>query len=365
MAEQYDLPQRFAHHVPPIVTEALVTFVMIALPVGLRLLIEQSFHGVVPFVLIYPAIAGATLLAGLRSGVIVLVVCELLVWYFLLPVKESFRFEEAGNLLSLLLATNAGLLMLWLVSNYRKSARASADFEKRRAELAREHAGRLELLIAELHHRTRNLITVVRAIAESTLERSESKAEFEGKFRARLEALARAQGMLSHLSGQRMIALDHLLHVELAAHLVVGEEDARVTMEGPSGVCLDANIAQALALAIHELATNALKYGALAQSQAHLDVRWRVEPDGEGDGAQLHLEWRESGVVMPDSSATAPGGYGRELIERLLPYQLSARTSYALGLDGVHCTVTLPAAEVGAAAANISGEERAAVAAAL
>ena len=80
--------------------------------------------------------------------------------------------------------------------------------------------------------------------------------------------------------------------------------------------------------------------GALSQPDGHLTVRWRVETDGAG--RQLHVEWRESGVAMPANAAPQGGGYGRELIERALPYQLKARTSYEMGTDGVRCTIAVP-----------------------
>jgi two-component sensor histidine kinase len=98
-----------------------------------------------------------------------------------------------------------------------------------------------------------------------------------------------------------------------------------------------------LAMALHELATNALKYGALGQPGAHLSVRWRLERDGDDVDPSLHVEWKERGVVMPrPGSAPVRHGQGRELIERALPYQLRARTSFELGSDGLCCTITLP-----------------------
>jgi len=352
VAERYDLPQRLAPWVPPIITELVVAIALIALAIGVRLAIEQSFQDVVPFVLIYPAIAAATLLAGLRCGAIVLIGCQLLTWYFVLPVKHSFRFAQDGNVISLLLATNAELLVLWLVSSYRKSAQANAEFEKQRAQLARENADRLKIFVAELHHRTRNIIAVVRSLSDNTLERSDSIEDFAAKFRLRLAALARAQGLLSHLAEDDRVAFDQLLSTEMAAYAGTGDDGARVAFEGPPGVRLQSSAVQTLALAIHELATNAVKYGALAQPRAHLSVCWRVEP-AAGEGSRLHVDWRESGVVMPEGTGAAfPSGYGRELIERVLPYQLGAQTTYELGRDGVRCTIALlagkPATSIGA-----------------
>ncbi|MCJ8517424.1 two-component sensor histidine kinase [Pseudorhizobium tarimense] len=99
---------------------------------------------------------------------------------------------------------------------------------------------------------------------------------------------------------------------------------------------------QTFALALHELATNAVKYGALSAPEGHLTIRWRIEH--EGDAPLLSLEWLETGVDdMPAVDAAPLGsGYGRELIERALPYQLKARTTYEMGEDGIRCTIRAP-----------------------
>ncbi len=85
-------------------------------------------------------------------------------------------------------------------------------------------------------------------------------------------------------------------------------------------------------MALHELATNAAKYGALATENGRLAVRWRVEPHPGERTPHLHVGWREAGVVMPPDGAPARGGAsGRELIERALPCQLDAETTFELG----------------------------------
>ena len=102
-------------------------------------------------------------------------------------------------------------------------------------------------------------------------------------------------------------------------------------------------------MALHELMTNAVKYGALKQPNGHLTIRWRLETTGESGGPWLHLDWKESGVEMPLVSAVPRGsGAGRELIEQALPYQFEAKTTFAMEADGVHCTILLPVSETGA-----------------
>jgi two-component sensor histidine kinase len=96
-------------------------------------------------------------------------------------------------------------------------------------------------------------------------------------------------------------------------------------------------------MAVHELVTNSVKYGALKQPNGHLTVRWRQEATAENGKPWLHVDWKESGVEMPSSGVGTE--HGRELIERALPYQFGARTTFVLEPDGVHCTISLPTSE--------------------
>ncbi|MEE4206712.1 MAG: PAS domain-containing protein [Erythrobacter sp.] len=206
----------------------------------------------------------------------------------------------------------------------------------------REMNDRLELLVAELQHRTRNLIGVVQALANRTARASATIEGFTTKFAHRLDAMARVQGLLSRLGTEDRIAFDELIETELAA--MKGETaDANIRLEGPRGIPLRSSTVQTLALALHELATNAVKYGALGQGSAQLAVTWRFEREGPGGKPWLHVDWRESGVRMPhDKSIPHGSGEGRELIEQALPYQLGGSTSFALTEDGVHCTISIP-----------------------
>jgi PAS domain S-box-containing protein len=202
---------------------------------------------------------------------------------------------------------------------------------------------RQAVLVDELQHRTRNLMAIVQAVILRTIKGSPSLEVFRHSIDDRMQALARAQGLLSQ-RGTGQVAFDVLLEEELAAHVELDPDTRarRVTMAGPRGIPLPSSIVQTYALALHELTTNATKYGALRADNGHLDVQWDVvETDGR---SRLRVEWTESGVAnMPEPSAGPQGGgYGRELIERALPYQLGAKTSYRFGADGVRCTIEVP-----------------------
>ncbi|WP_407528056.1 sensor histidine kinase [Methylobacterium oryzisoli] len=195
---------------------------------------------------------------------------------------------------------------------------------------------RQQILLAELHHRTRNLLAVVQSLARKTMRSSETLVDFSAEFERRLRALSRVQGLLARMDYDA-IDLRTVIEAELTAHGSGGTGKVRV--EGPP-VSLPAPAAQALALGVHELATNAVKYGALHHEKGRLAVTWEIEAAGEEPC--VTITWRESGIVMPDPRVPRRKGYGSELIERSLPYQLRARTSLAFGADGVICTITLP-----------------------
>ncbi|MBY0253215.1 MAG: sensor histidine kinase, partial [Methylobacterium organophilum] len=120
---------------------------------------------------------------------------------------------------------------------------------------------------------------------------------------------------------------------------------ARIRLHGPV-VRLRKATVQTFALALHELATNALKYGALTTAHGRLSVTWRTYRADDG-GGRLLVEWVEEGLVRgPELADAVPrGGYGRELIEHALPYALKATTSYELGATALHCSINIPLPE--------------------
>lgn len=210
---------------------------------------------------------------------------------------------------------------------------------KTEAALRRSEASQ-RVLIAELQHRTSNLMGVVRSIADHTARGTDELPDFLAHFDDRLAALSRVQGLLSRLSDHDRVSFEDLIQTELAA---MDGRAGRVTLDGPKDVRLRSSTVHTLAMALHELATNAIKYGALGQADGRLSIIWSLDPSGPDGKPWLHIDWRESGVAMPPPQPhPRRGGQGRELIERALPYQLNARTTYELGPDGVHCTIAIP-----------------------
>lgn len=193
------------------------------------------------------------------------------------------------------------------------------------------------LLIGELEHRTRNLLAVVTALAEQTLESCRTIDDFAGPFTQRLETLSRVQSLLSR-GETSPVMLGELVELELCA-LGAEADGERVIVAGPE-VALPSRSVQILALGLHELATNARKHGALGAPEGRLSVTWDVTDDGVA--RRLALDWHERGI---STRQTPPKGnrigLGRTLIEQSLPFQLDAETRLDIGADEVRCTVSM------------------------
>jgi PAS domain S-box-containing protein len=192
------------------------------------------------------------------------------------------------------------------------------------------------ILVAELQHRTRNLLAVVHSISMQTLQRAETLEDFRDRFENRLSALSRVQGLLS-MSEHEPITIRRLVEMELNA-VAEGQLSSQVEAAGPDTVVRNST-AQTLALAVHELSTNALKHGALSTPKGRLSVRWHEHV--RGDDPWLHLDWHETGFTLAAPSRTTRG-YGRILIEQALPRQLGAETQMRLDTENMVCTIAIP-----------------------
>ncbi len=196
--------------------------------------------------------------------------------------------------------------------------------------------GRQEMLLGELQHRVRNMLGVVRSVFTRTAETANDIEEIVNHFTGRLDSLARTQVIVTR-NTNGMVELGELIRDELQS-MAAGDERL-IRIDGPHLV-LESKAAEAIGPAIHELTTNALKYGALKVPAARLDIHWLFNGN-ENDKRRLDLVWEEHGVPMISIKPTRTG-FGRELIEKALPYQLRAETRLVFREGGVRCTIAIP-----------------------
>lgn len=210
------------------------------------------------------------------------------------------------------------------------------DISARKAveDVLQSAADRQNLLLHELQHRVRNILALVRSVIRRSAEGAEDADHFEAHLMGRIDAMARTQSLLTRDAGAG-IALGDLVHDELLAQAA---PEGRLTVEGPE-ILLDPKAAEILTMAVHELATNANKYGALASENGRIAVGWRlVDELGE---PWVQLEWRETNVSVVASSPRREG-FGTELIVRRVPYELRGLGTLELRPGGVVAQIAFP-----------------------
>jgi PAS domain S-box-containing protein len=199
--------------------------------------------------------------------------------------------------------------------------------ERKRAEEQRN------LLLNELNHRVKNTLATVQSLAMQTLRNTERSEDARELFDSRLSALSRAHDLLT-LQNWEGAGLRDVVNRALSPFRV----QDRFSVEGPD-VRLSPKQALALSIALHELATNAAKYGALSHDGGRVAVAWSVTPNA-GAERTLHFSWTESGG--PTVSPPARTGFGSRLIERSLANELGGAAVIEYRREGVIATITSP-----------------------
>jgi two-component sensor histidine kinase len=196
--------------------------------------------------------------------------------------------------------------------------------------LTRQSAIR-DSLTRELNHRVKNTLANVLSIVSLTRRRSTDLDDFAESLTARVRALSATHDLLSQ-SNWSHAEIAEVIRSELAPYIQGNE--SHVDMTGPD-VSLAANEALSLGLAIHELATNAAKYGALSSSEGHIDVVWTLV---SAEVAEVH--WRETGgpLVSPPTKR----GFGRDLIEKIVAGELKSDVDLKFHPTGVECNLRVP-----------------------
>lgn len=185
---------------------------------------------------------------------------------------------------------------------------------------------RQALLVQELHHRVKNNLATVQAMVNFTLKTSRSMEEFGRNVTHRIAALARSHSLLTD-SGGRLSSLTRILLNELEPY----NDGHRLHLDGPEILVAD-DVAMALAMATHELTTNATKYGALSVDEGVVTVSWTVVPGGDGTST-LTIRWMERGG--PPVAQPSRRGFGSVLLERILSHQLGGSVAVHYAPEGI------------------------------
>ena len=272
-----------------------------AVALGIRLALAPFIGMGAPFGAFVLAVLVATVFGGAQAGATCVGLLSVGGVLMLAPVEQAIAVRRAVFAVAFFWASSG--FVIWIVSLLR-------------AALSREVAAREgeRLLKLELHHRVKNTLAVVQSLADQTFRHATDTEAARHDFAARLAALADAHDMLVD-TGWREVTMDVLAARALRPFHPPGD-GARLRVEGEAAP-IAPGAAVALTLCLHELATNAAKYGALSGAQGQVRLAWQVV-----DGRRLELAWRETGGPAP-----GPGerqGFGVRLLNRALAAQPNA-----------------------------------------
>lgn len=321
----------------------------------------------------------ATLLVGLCAVVRAAVITDLLPWLLFMPVTLliGLTMERGTGIYSVLLSALLAAVTIaragatfWLTgaqwvasilfvlvassqvvvaaevrSSFVRARRMIEERERINAQLAaQEEQGRL--LNQELGHRLKNLLTIVQAVVGQTIRQSTDLASAGKALSFRLAAFGRAADVLT-ASTWESADLDALARSALVTHDTMAE---RFRLEGPS-IRFRSQVALAMALTLHELATNAMKYGALSNDTGHVEVKWSIERGPDHAEPRFHFTWQEVGG--PPVQPPTRRGFGSLMIERSLKGYFRGGTTIDYAPGGLIFRIDAPLA-----GAQVEDEER-------
>lgn len=290
---------------------------LVSFATAVRSLLGLFQPDVLYFAVFYPAVVLATLLSGYRAGLVALVLSLLVVWILFLPPHYTIQLKAPAAHVNLALFSVSSGLLIWLSNGYRNLV-----YDLREEKVLRD------LLLDEVRHRSRNSVAVAKTIVDNSLK---SDPEAAATINGRLATLLSSDALLMEdtSAGER---LQTILNSELSPY---GSNQFIAT---GSDIVLPARHARAWALIVHELATNAVKYGALSHAEGRVMITWlRVEEN-------LDFWWVETGGRdMPP--LRSGGGFGTKLIDAMVK-SMGGVITRKMESEGLKCSITVPLSEL-------------------
>lgn len=309
---------------------ASVTVFVIALAV--RAWFDPVLPAGFPFLTFFPAVILCGFVFGVRQGLLVATLSGLASWYFFISPGE-FDFS-GGTLLAMGLYLFVVITDLTLIHLVMQAYRS--EFTTRQ-EIQRL-ADRQDVMAQELDHRLKNIFATINAIISLSLKNASSADELAARLRERLNALGRSNLLLRGLRDGEDASLQSVIFQALEPFAVVGT--SRLTASGPR-IPIGGQTVVVLSLILHELGTNAAKYGALSVNSGHIRLAWHLTEASEEEPAALVIEWRETGGPEPQTPKPGGGGFGSILMQRVIS-GVKGKAEVALPPSGALVKLSLP-----------------------
>jgi two-component sensor histidine kinase len=301
----------------------VVAVATLALAYGLRLAVDPVIHGQLPFATFYPAVLAAALLGGRASGLLAAALAA--------PIAliAFGGVQWIGAAIVWLVTASAIALAGGSVRSLARSLRAERDA----AEAAR---AQFELVAGELNHRARNTFAILSAVTSQSAQNAASVEDFRDRLLQRIQALTAGYSLLSSRAWNASLGLREIVCVALGPFRDAHAD--QLDIRDGAAFDLPPSIGVSMILCLHELATNAVKYGALSAEQGRVTCEWAETAPGV-----VQLRWRESGgpPVIPPANK----GFGSRVIGGALRGAPGGKVDLRFPPGGVECDITFPAAQ--------------------
>ena len=286
-----------------------------------------------PYLTFFPAVLLSGFVFGVRQGAMVAVLSGFASWYYFIP-PGGFDVS-AGTMLAMGLYVFVVTTELSLIALMMRAYRAEAQ--------AREETQRLadlqETMAQELDHRLKNIFATMNAIISLSLRGVSSAEELAARLRERVSALGRSNLLLRGFRDGEEVLLTTVVGQALEPFSIVGTP--RFSAAGPR-VPIGGQTLVVIGLILHELGTNAAKYGALSVPTGKVTLSWAMETDPEDGEEKLHIHWQESGGPPPVAPAQGAGGFGSTLMSRVIA-NVGGQTEIDYPPAGAQVRMKLPA----------------------
>ena len=311
----------------------LIALVTVCVSLLIRASVDPFIERGLYFNFLFPSILIAGLFGGIWSGATTALLGGLLSAYIWIPPKFDIAFTGEGIF---------RLVTFWALAAMMVVVTSFVHIVLDRLATAEVRA---KTVASEMKHRVQNNLTLVQAIVRQTFQNSDNLAQAQKLLTARLAALTRAHELIE--LADKDISMEKLVGRALEPF-----DAEQFSLAGPSSVIVPQDFALSLMLLIHELATNAAKYGALSRKRGNIEITWQVSGDIE---KSVGLIWQERGG--PTIKARASTGFGTKLIDHVISHDLDGRTKTDFDPTGLRWTIAFPVGDLvrrGAAASNTS-----------
>ncbi len=314
-----------------LVATYVASLIVFAIALAIRAWFDPVLPAGFPFLTFFPAVVICGFVFGLRQGVLVAALSGVSAWYFFIsPGRFDFSM---GTLLAMglyLFVVATDLTLIYLVTRaYRQEITTREEIQR----LAEQQ----EVMAQELDHRLKNIFATINAIISLSLKNASSADELAARLRDRLTALGRSNLLLRGLREGEDASLQSVVFQALEPFAIVGTP--RFSANGPR-VPIGGQTVVVLSLILHELGTNAAKYGALSMQNGHVALNWSIEASTDAT-EQLVITWRESGGPVPTPPLAGAGGFGSTLMKRVIA-GVRGQTEMTYPETGAVIRMTLP-----------------------